>query len=101
MSDEQKDLTMKEISKLGIKALKEKYGRAHFVAAGKKGGATTKARHGRKHYEALGRRGGGACLAKHGLEHYAAMGRRAGERIRNLICRGKAAEAGEADEAGG
>lgn len=49
--------TAREAGKRGAATLKERHGKAHFVAMGKAGGKANLERHGREHFQALGRAG--------------------------------------------
>jgi general stress protein YciG len=48
---------------------------------------------GRERMSQAGRKGGEATARRHGPDHFVALGKKGGARTRELIARGKAAEA--------
>lgn len=63
-----------------------------YSAIGKKGGARTRDRHGKEHYQAAGRKGGAVNTAK-GSAYFQEIGRRGGAKVKALIEAGRRAEA--------
>ena len=61
--------------------------------AGRKGGKTTAERHGPEFYERIGKKGGEARKQALGPSGYEELGRQGGRKVRELIEKGKRAEA--------
>jgi len=71
------EMTVKEAGRKGGSQTKEKYGSDHYKRIGSMGGTQTSNVHGKNHYQRIGSLGG----------------RKGGARIKELIEKGKAAEA--------
>lgn len=92
MSEEKRELTVREAGALGGKKRAEELGPEGFAALGRKGGAVTKERYGPDYYARIGAEGGRANYEKNGPEYYVEIGKRGGKRVRELIARAKALE---------
>ncbi len=72
--------------------------------AGRRGGTKVREKYGPEFYKEIGRKGGSATWETHGREFYQKIGKMGGEkggaRVRDLIAKGKAAQAEEENTSG-
>jgi uncharacterized protein len=76
------DMTVREAGRKGGSKVRDKYGKEFYQQIGQKGGTTTWETHGKEFYQKIGKMGG----------------TKGGARIRELIAKGKEAEANEQGE---
>lgn len=109
MELEKKELTAREIGRMGGLSTKERHGREHFIRMGRKAAEVLKQRYGQAHYVKMaearrqkknnpstaveeerpsmtaseaGRKGGKTVLAKYGPAHFVEAGRKGGSTTR-------------------
>jgi uncharacterized protein len=96
-NEQKQEMSVIEAGRRGGKECAARHGSAFYEAIGKKGGETTRARHGSEFYARQGKKGGTATAAKHGQDHFERIGRLGGQKVREMIERAKAEEAGEGE----
>lgn len=91
------EVSCREAGRRGGKRCSETHGPEYYKSIGQKGGSKTRDTYGSEFYRTLGQKGGTANAATHDHEHFVRCGQKAGERIKQLVALGKAAEAAQND----
>jgi general stress protein YciG len=86
-------MSCREAGVRGGEVRKKELGETGYSALGKKGGTTTAARHGKKFYSAIGKMGGEVIKRERGNEYFSEMGKKGGAAVKELVAKGRAAEA--------